>query len=129
LRTKEGGVELPCLKVFCRLRVFFDWRAWAPPVARRSFRRKPESRFGGWGLAPIPVESFAGAMKAGMDTGVRRYDVLGSELFLFGFSIVLLCLMVSSGAEAAEPKPPWQIEWEKTLKAAEGEGEVAVYVV
>jgi iron(III) transport system substrate-binding protein len=120
---------LPCLKVFWRLRIFFDWRAWAPPVARRSFRRKPESRFGGWGLAPIPVESFAGATKAGMDTGVRRYDVLGSELFLFGFSIVLLCLMVSSGAGAAEPKPPWQIEWEKTLKAAEGEGEVAVYVV
>jgi iron(III) transport system substrate-binding protein len=32
-------------------------------------------------------------------------------------------------ARAGESKAAWQVEWEKTLKAAEMEGEVAVYVV
>jgi iron(III) transport system substrate-binding protein len=30
-------------------------------------------------------------------------------------------------ASAAEPKPAWQIEWEKTVKAAETEGQVVIY--
>ena len=30
---------------------------------------------------------------------------------------------------AAENKPSWQIDWDKTVKAAESEGEVNVYVV
>ena len=69
-------------------------------------------------------------MKPRMDTGVRRCDAAKFELFLFFVSIVLLYLLVTSGvAGAAETKPPWQMEWEKTLKAAETEGEVSVYVV
>jgi iron(III) transport system substrate-binding protein len=31
-------------------------------------------------------------------------------------------------AHAAEAKPPWQAEWEKTLAAAKKEGQVAVYI-
>ena len=43
--------------------------------------------------------------------------------------IVLLLLSGGRGTRAAESKPAWQVEWEKTLKAAETEGEVSVYVV
>jgi ABC-type glycerol-3-phosphate transport system substrate-binding protein len=50
--------------------------------------------------------------------------------FLINFSFILLYLLIASGAaRAAESKPTWQVEWEKTMKAAEAEGEVAVYVV
>src|SRR5246127_1572998 len=53
-----------------------------------------------------------------------------SRTFVIGVSFIVLHLLAGCGVVgAAEPKPPWQIEWEKTLKAAESEGEVAVYVV
>ena len=52
------------------------------------------------------------------------------RLSLVSASITLLHLFFASGAApAAEFRPSWQVEWEKTLKAAEAEGEVAVYVV
>ena len=52
------------------------------------------------------------------------------RLSLVSASITLLHLFFASGAApAAEFGPSWQFEWEKTLKAAEAEGEVAVYVV
>src|SRR5262245_23527858 len=44
----------------------------------------------------------------------------------------LLSLQIFLGSissHAAESKPTWHSEWEKTLKAAEAEGEVTVYVV
>ena len=37
--------------------------------------------------------------------------------------------MRAEPGRAAESRPTWQVEWEKTLKAAEAEGEVTVYVV
>ena len=43
--------------------------------------------------------------------------------------ILLLVFVASAAARAAESRPTWQVEWEKTLKAAEAEGEVTVYVV
>lgn len=52
------------------------------------------------------------------------------RVFLVGVSIILLLLFVACGAaRAAESRPTWQVEWEKTLKAAEAEGEITVYVV
>jgi ABC-type Fe3+ transport system substrate-binding protein len=52
------------------------------------------------------------------------------HLLFFGLSLALLCSSFGGGsAGAAESKESWQVEWEKTLKAAETEGEVAVYVV
>ena len=52
------------------------------------------------------------------------------RVFLVGVSIILLLLFVAgAAARAAESRPTWQVEWEKTLKAAEAEGEVTVYVV
>jgi len=52
------------------------------------------------------------------------------QVFLFGVSIPLLFLVAVGGTvRAGESKAAWQIEWEKALKAAETEGEVAVYVV
>ena len=52
------------------------------------------------------------------------------RVFLFGVSIILLLHFVANGAgRAGESRPAWQVEWEKTLKAAEAEGEVTVYVV
>jgi iron(III) transport system substrate-binding protein len=44
---------------------------------------------------------------------------LGLALFLFAHGL----------ARAADSKPAWQLEWEKTIKAAEAEGGVNVYVV
>lgn len=52
------------------------------------------------------------------------------QVFLVGASTALLYLLLSAAvARAGEPKAAWQVEWEMTLKAAEMEGEVAVYVV
>jgi ABC-type Fe3+ transport system substrate-binding protein len=48
---------------------------------------------------------------------------------LLSATITLLLFVVRGAGGAAESTPTWQVEWEKTLKAAEGEGEVAVYVV
>ena len=57
------------------------------------------------------------------ETSVKR-------VFLFGVSITLLLLFVANGAgRAGESRPTWQVEWDKSLKAAEAEGEVTVYVV
>ncbi len=52
------------------------------------------------------------------------FAALGSLLVIF-----LPFLLGANFAQAAASKPAWQGEWEKTLKAAEAEGEVAVYVV
>jgi iron(III) transport system substrate-binding protein len=43
---------------------------------------------------------------------------------------MLLCLSASSPkpADAAESSPGWQGEWDKTVKAAEGEGSVVIYM-
>jgi hypothetical protein len=46
-----------------------------------------------------------------------------------GFVLALQILLGAVCTRAAESGPAWQVEWEKTLKAAETEGEVAVYVV
>jgi hypothetical protein len=55
------------------------------------------------------------------ETSVKR-------VFLFGVSITLLLHFVASGpGRSAESRPTWQVEWDKTLKAAEAEGEVVVY--
>jgi len=46
----------------------------------------------------------------------------------FKISLVAVLLVWLGQASAAE-RPGWQTEWEKALKAAEGEAEVSVYVV
>ena len=39
------------------------------------------------------------------------------------------CVCASSGFfDAAESKPTWQAEWERTVKAAEEEGQLTVYI-
>ena len=50
-------------------------------------------------------------------------------LIIIVVSVMVLLLSGGLVARAADSKPTWQVEWEKTLKAAETEGEVAVYVV
>ena len=52
-----------------------------------------------------------------------------NRLFLFRLTISLLLFVATQAGGAAESGPTWQVEWEKTLKAAEAEGEVTVYVV
>ncbi|HWH76882.1 MAG TPA: hypothetical protein VNT76_05900, partial [Candidatus Binatus sp.] len=42
--------------------------------------------------------------------------------------VVVLVLLFSSSAPAAQPKPTWQVEWEKVLEGAKKEGQVAVYI-
>ena len=54
---------------------------------------------------------------------VKRISLVSAGLTLLFFSIS------SGAAPAAESRPAWQLEWEKTVKAAEAEGEVTVYVV
>src|SRR5215510_254117 len=57
-------------------------------------------------------------------------ETSAKRIFLFSVSITLVFLFFTGEAgRAAEPKPNWQVEWEKALKAAEAEGEVTVYVV
>ena len=42
--------------------------------------------------------------------------------------IMVTCLLTLGVALAAERKPAWQVEWEKTLEAARKEGQVTVYI-
>ena len=41
---------------------------------------------------------------------------------------IMLCLFPGDAAYAAESKPAWQAEWDKTLEAAKKEGQVTVYI-
>ena len=41
---------------------------------------------------------------------------------------IILCLWSSGFSQAAESKPAWQAEWERTVKAAEEEGQLTVYI-
>ena len=50
-------------------------------------------------------------------------------LIIIVVSVMVLLLSGGLVARAADSKPAWQVEWEKTLKAAETEGGVAIYVV
>jgi len=40
----------------------------------------------------------------------------------------ILCVLLITGADAAETKPIWQQQWEKNLQGAKKEGQVTVYV-
>lgn len=52
------------------------------------------------------------------------------RLLVIFSSIFLVALMgLAPLAAAAAEKPAWQLEWEKTLAAARGEGKVVVYIV
>lgn len=44
--------------------------------------------------------------------------------------LFFLCVFLLNGAVAlaAESKPAWQVEWEKTVAAAEKEGQLAIYI-
>jgi ABC-type Fe3+ transport system substrate-binding protein len=52
-----------------------------------------------------------------------------NRVFLLSVTIGLLLLVASGTGRAAESRLTWQVDWEKTLKVAEAEGEVTVYVV
>src|SRR6266545_6159721 len=41
---------------------------------------------------------------------------------------VILIFLCSAQAIAAQAKPSWQLEWEKTLEAAKKEGQVTIYI-
>jgi hypothetical protein len=62
---------------------------------------------------------------------VRAGNVQGvSERHFVAVCFIFVYFFVASGAgRAAESRQTWQVDWEKTLKAAEAEGEVTVYVV
>lgn len=57
-----------------------------------------------------------------MQTGTKRILRIGGILVL-GF----LCEIGSNLPAAEQPKAAWQAEWEKTVKAAEQEGQVTLY--
>ena len=40
-----------------------------------------------------------------------------------------ICLAIDVAAHGAESRPAWQAEWERTVKAAEAEGQLTVYIV
>ena len=48
------------------------------------------------------------------------------EQFFFAGAIILSC--AEHDTAAAQPKPAWQQEWDRTLEAAKKEGQVAVYI-
>jgi hypothetical protein len=43
-------------------------------------------------------------------------------------SIMAGFLLLAGAGDAAESKPSWQDEWEKTLQAAKKEGQVTIYI-
>src|SRR5258707_13744797 len=49
--------------------------------------------------------------------------ILGAPLMLFS----TLAIFIPQTAVTVEVKTPWQEEWDKTLKAAEQEGQVVLY--
>jgi hypothetical protein len=57
-----------------------------------------------------------------MQTGTRRILGIGGILVLG-----ILCGVRSNLPAADQPKVAWQVEWEKTVKAAEQEGQVTLY--
>lgn len=54
---------------------------------------------------------------------LKRARPMLALLVTFGFSLAVL-----PSADAAETRPPWQAEWEKTIKAAEQEGALVIYM-
>ncbi|MBM4297448.1 MAG: hypothetical protein FJ143_06880, partial [Deltaproteobacteria bacterium] len=42
--------------------------------------------------------------------------------------LLVLIFVFAQLSHSAQPKPAWQLEWEKTLEAAKKEGQVAVYI-
>ena len=102
-----------------------------------SFPRKRESRF----FPPkfwMPAPRFrGGSLCAGMTALAWRSVVLLADSLVrtkVATALVaglLACMAVGLAlrvAHAAEAKPAWQLEWEKTLAAAKKEGQVAVYI-
>ena len=39
-----------------------------------------------------------------------------------------ICLVIDVAADSAESRPAWQSEWKRTVKAAEAEGQLTVYM-
>jgi iron(III) transport system substrate-binding protein len=44
------------------------------------------------------------------------------------FVSLALCLIIEVAAQGAESRPAWQVEWERTVNAAEAEGQLTVYI-
>src|SRR4030095_8927463 len=64
-----------------------------------------------WGCCPLPLSGRIG-----------KGNLLGQIL-----TVISIVFWVAT-ANAAESKPNWQTEWERTVKAAEEEGQLTVYV-
>jgi iron(III) transport system substrate-binding protein len=47
---------------------------------------------------------------------------------ILGVGVIAVVLCSGFAAQAAESKPSWQAEWERTVKAAEEEGQLTVYI-
>lgn len=67
------------------------------------------------------------AIRQQMEMAVVSLSI--KRVFLVSLPIALLLFVASRAGGAAESRATWQMEWEKTLKSAEAEGEVTVYVV
>ena len=44
------------------------------------------------------------------------------------FASLALCFVIEVAAHGAESRPAWQVEWERTVNAAEAEGQLTVYI-
>jgi len=44
------------------------------------------------------------------------------------FASFAICLAIDVAVDGAESRPAWQAEWERTVKAAEAEGQLTVYI-
>ena len=56
-------------------------------------------------------------------TKLVRFIIVSVQLMFFFFSVFSLTI-----SYAAEPRPAWQSEWDKTVKAAEEEGALVIYM-
>src|SRR5437879_4115423 len=74
------------------------------------------------------IPAFAPRRGGGFQRIKQRFVNAVSMKFL---NVVLISFVVCVGtsrSDAAESKPNWQTEWERTVKAAEEEGQLTVYV-
>ena len=57
---------------------------------------------------------------------MRLFGIQPSRVILF--LVVILFLSFEQRSHAAQSKPAWQLEWEKTVEAAKKEGQVVIYI-
>lgn len=63
-----------------------------------------------------------------VDFSMHQSHLANKPTLLATLFVPVLLLLLAGSATGGEPRPAWQMEWDKTLQAARGEGRVVLYV-